>query len=661
MITVNPTQATTLLLKTLKAGKVPLLVGSPGIGKSDIINNIAKANNLKVIDLRLSQMDPVDLVGLPYFNADHTKSDFIPPAYFPLEGDPLPEGKNGWLCHHKDTEVLTKTRGFVLFNQLTNNDEVAQYDMATKEISYAIPEGYLSYRKKGKLVSLYNQKTSAGFCITEDHDLIIQTKPTKRSTNLLAYKRKPLETPISGDLIIPMAGMHNEGRSYLTAWEKLAIAFQADGNIKWKGDGIHSLSFGFNKKRKIEAFRALLAELPEIKYTETQGRLTYFYLKQIKDKYCQKDLSHLFTPSDFNTQGCQAFLDYITKWDGFIISDHSNGYSNTNKRSCDVVQEMCLLANYRSNLMEIPDNRSDTFKTCYKVHWKTNQSYVTTQVLKHQKLIDYNDVVYCLKMPKTTLITRYKGRVLISGNCFFDEITSCSPSIQAASYKILLDRMIGQQKIHPKVAMIAAGNKATDKAITHRMSTALQARLIHFELSVNSNQWLDWAATAGIDYRIMAYIGFKPTSLHMFEPAHNDCTYSCPRTWTFLSDLIKKEPILNHEILPLLTGTIGEASGREFNAYCQIFDQLPNFKDIEAKPTTIDMPSEPSILFAITSMIVYQITKDNIDVLMLFVTRLPIEFQIIMLRQALKSNMALLQAKSIKDWIAANNKLLVDI
>ena len=45
----------------LRAGLVPNLLGSPGIAKSAILHQIADENKLKLIDIRLSQMDPTDL------------------------------------------------------------------------------------------------------------------------------------------------------------------------------------------------------------------------------------------------------------------------------------------------------------------------------------------------------------------------------------------------------------------------------------------------------------------------------------------------------------------------------------------------------------------------------------------------------------------------
>ena len=50
-----------MITAAIKAKVVPMLKGSPGIGKSQIIWQIAAAYNLMVIDLRLSQCDPTDL------------------------------------------------------------------------------------------------------------------------------------------------------------------------------------------------------------------------------------------------------------------------------------------------------------------------------------------------------------------------------------------------------------------------------------------------------------------------------------------------------------------------------------------------------------------------------------------------------------------------
>ena len=59
--TVNPAQAVEFITEALFAGLVPIMTSSPGCGKSQIAKKIARNLNLELIDIRLSQMDSVDL------------------------------------------------------------------------------------------------------------------------------------------------------------------------------------------------------------------------------------------------------------------------------------------------------------------------------------------------------------------------------------------------------------------------------------------------------------------------------------------------------------------------------------------------------------------------------------------------------------------------
>jgi hypothetical protein len=63
---------------------IPLFIhGSPGIGKSYIVNDIAKRNNLDIVDVRLSQLDAVDLRGIPTIDNNQTK--WLPPEFLPSD------------------------------------------------------------------------------------------------------------------------------------------------------------------------------------------------------------------------------------------------------------------------------------------------------------------------------------------------------------------------------------------------------------------------------------------------------------------------------------------------------------------------------------------------------------------------------------------------
>lgn len=92
---VKPSQAVSIIAKFIMAKLVAMLTGSPGTGKSSIIHSIAKTYKLKVIDLRLAQCDPTDLLGFPTISGE--RAGYKPMETFPIQGDEIPEGYTGWL------------------------------------------------------------------------------------------------------------------------------------------------------------------------------------------------------------------------------------------------------------------------------------------------------------------------------------------------------------------------------------------------------------------------------------------------------------------------------------------------------------------------------------------------------------------------------------
>lgn len=242
---------------------------------------------------------------------------------------------------------------------------------------------------------------------------------------------------------------------------------------------------------------------------------------------------------------------------------------------------------------------------------------------------------------------------------FFDEMNSAPMSVQAAAYKIILDRMVGQEHLHKKVAMVCAGNLTTDKAIVNRLSTTMQSRMIHFNLEVDNKAWIAWGHENAIDHRIMAFIQFKPELLHDFNPKHSDNTFPCPRTWHFLSKLIAPLKDIDYKKLPLISGTIGEGAARTFTEFTKIYHDLPTLTQILSNPETLQITKEPSTQYAISSMLGANAKSSNISDMMKFVNRLPIEFQVITLQGIIKRSKELLKSASIQAWVSVNAKELI--
>lgn len=234
---------------------------------------------------------------------------------------------------------------------------------------------------------------------------------------------------------------------------------------------------------------------------------------------------------------------------------------------------------------------------------------------------------------------------------FFDEFNSSSLAVQAAAYKVILNHCVGQHPLHKRAVSACAGNLTTNNAIVNRMSTAMQSRLVHYELMVDVAQWVQWANTKGLDHRVIAYIQHVPKNLHNFDPDHDDKTFACPRTWEFTSRLIKRTPGALQPKLPSLAGTVSEAIAQEFIIYTDIYTDIPTIQEILAQAETITISQEPGILYALSNMVAAWSKPDNIDVLMKFITRLPIEFATITIQNMLHRNPELYKEDPIAKWI----------
>jgi hypothetical protein len=236
---------------------------------------------------------------------------------------------------------------------------------------------------------------------------------------------------------------------------------------------------------------------------------------------------------------------------------------------------------------------------------------------------------------------------------FLDEITSAPPSIQAASYKLVLDRMVGSHPLHSKVAIVAAGNLETDNAVVQPMSTALQSRLVHLQLQVSVTEWISWAASQGLDHRISDYIAFKPSALFTFQPDHTDNTYACPRTWEFANRVLKVSEEGSARRLAMLAGCLSEGVAREFVTHCAIYQELPKLKDILATPLSTKVPSEPSHLFAMTGSLSHHSTPETIEPIMAYVNRFGTEMQVIMVTDLVRRKPQMSKNPTIQKWIVS--------
>lgn len=79
----RPRDVKTLVIRCMKVRRPAMIWGPPGIGKSDLIADIAAMQDRPVIDMRLLLLEPTDIKGIPYFDQETKTMKWAQPADLP--------------------------------------------------------------------------------------------------------------------------------------------------------------------------------------------------------------------------------------------------------------------------------------------------------------------------------------------------------------------------------------------------------------------------------------------------------------------------------------------------------------------------------------------------------------------------------------------------
>jgi len=245
------------------------------------------------------------------------------------------------------------------------------------------------------------------------------------------------------------------------------------------------------------------------------------------------------------------------------------------------------------------------------------------------------------------------------GIVFLDELTSASPSVQAVAYQLVFDFAIGEYKLPPKWSVMAAGNRETDRAVVHRMSTALISRFVIVDIETNVEAFAKYAVPYGIKPMVLAYLNFQQTSLNTFDPATPAQSYACPRTWMFANDTIIDTELSANIKRELLVGTIGEGTTTSFLNFCQLANDLPEMSSILKTPKTAKLPANISAKFAVTTSLALSANLKTFPAMMQYMERLDKEMQCLFIRDSTRRSPELAETKEFTAWLIANESLII--
>jgi hypothetical protein len=192
---------------------------------------------------------------------------------------------------------------------------------------------------------------------------------------------------------------------------------------------------------------------------------------------------------------------------------------------------------------------------------------------------------------------------------FLDELNSAPPAVQAAAYQLILNRRVGTYELPKGVDFVAAGNREGDRGVTYRMPAPLANRFVHLEAKVDFDDWQDWATLNKIHPEVVGYVGFAKQDLYDFDPKSASKAFATPRSWAFVSDLLKDDDVDNETLQTLIAGAVGDGLAHKFMAHRKIAGKLPKAIDIlegKVKDLTI---KEVSAMYSLTVSLCYELKE----------------------------------------------------
>ena len=248
---------------------------------------------------------------------------------------------------------------------------------------------------------------------------------------------------------------------------------------------------------------------------------------------------------------------------------------------------------------------------------------------------------------------------------FADDLGHAAKMVQAAYMQIVHARKINDYKINDNVTFIAATNRKKDKAGVQSIISPLLDRYVTIVELINSMEdWVRWALKEKLPYEVISYIRYRPEVLDEFEPTPDMSQTPTPRGIHNIARMIEAG-LPRHLQLRLFAGTIGKKRATEFVGFLRIFQDLPDPDAVLMDPKNAKIPTEPGHLYALCGALSARATKNSMERLITYATRLETdqsagkEFSILLVKDAVAKNEKLCNTNAFTSWAVNNQDVLV--
>jgi len=241
-----------------------------------------------------------------------------------------------------------------------------------------------------------------------------------------------------------------------------------------------------------------------------------------------------------------------------------------------------------------------------------------------------------------------------NGILFLDELNSAAPSVQASAYQLILDRKVGEYELPEGWAIVAAGNRESDRGVTYRMPSPLANRFVHFEMEVSVEDWRLWAYKSALDERIIAYISYKSEDLFTFDAKSDAKSFATPRSWEYVNNILKSG-VSADLLLDTISGAIGKGVAVSFLAFVKVMNKLPDIQNILTCRDNLEYVDEVDVLYALSTGLVSAYLREPSDEvlenLLYYTLEMKSEFAVMIVQDLQRNGVTMEGSELFKTWV----------
>lgn len=325
---------------------------------------------------------------------------------------------NSKACFSGDTEILTRN-GFVPFSEYDGETPVAQVDRDTLGMDFVKP---LAFK------CIPNQE------VMEHCDANVSIKCTLNHRYWLLRNKTKSEVGEFKDLkLLGDSKLSWVKGAYLDFKPKLSVdetrflcMCVSDGHFIENKTVHNAVTFTFRKKRKFDRCISILNSL-NLPHNATyrdnyRHYVVYVYSNELIDllyKYTTKDKKLIWDnihDIDFN-----AYVEECLYWDGHYTENKGANFFTTQEQTSDVMQYMFFVLGIKVNKAVHHDKRGGR-STGYRLNIPmTRGRNPLCRMLPSKIDISVKSIedVYCVQVPKDTIVLRRNGKIVVLPNCNF--------------------------------------------------------------------------------------------------------------------------------------------------------------------------------------------------------------------------------------------------